>query len=275
MDPDTGELTLAHEYDRSFSFHAGATPANTEFDEVGGTLYAYAENREFMDVFKFDASTGNWSAEAEYRWSDVNPTGVNGGYVGPADVQHSRTAKYLCDFTIQWQWPFERMKLMKPRVCQTSQHGRMASMGVGATNMHSLKPTMGPKWSPTMAPTMRVWDMGDDGTSLGLSEVSWDTGGYYDSWAASVTNHCGCKWLSDLCRWPRHRQSQSEPEGNTIWYDPATDSVVRQINNKLNGRGTYSVDADGYIYVTTNSLSGGGSTTPLTMVLDPITTTML
>ena len=280
MDPDTGELTLAHDFDRSFSFHAGATPANTEFVEVGGTLYAYAENREFMDVFKFDASTGNWTAEAEYRWSDVNPTGVNGGYVGPADVHTFADGKTYAYVISQYNGAG---RLNAYEIDETtglpdfSTRAEWSGTGVGkATNMHIVETNDGTKMvTNNGADSMRVWDMGDDGTFLGtFTEVSTgSTGGYYDSWAASVTEpFVDANGYLIFAGGHDTGNPQSEPEGGTITiYDPATDFVVRQISNSnLNGRGTYSVDADGYIYVTTNSLSGGGSTTrPYTMVLDP------
>ena len=193
MDPDTGELTLAHDFDRSFSFHAGATPANTEFVEVGGTLYAYAENREFMDVFKFDASTGNWSAEAEYRWTDVNPTGVNNGYVGPADVHTFADGKTYAYVISQYNGSG---RLNAYEIDETtglpdfSTRAEWSGTGVGkATNMHIVETNDGTKMVTNNGnDAMRVWDMGDDGTFLGTyTEVSLGTtGGYYDAAAASV-----------------------------------------------------------------------------------------
>lgn len=259
MDPDTGELTVEHEFVRSFSFHAGATPANTEFVEVGGTLYAYAENREFMDVFKFDASTGNWTAEEEYRWSDVSPTGLNGGNVGPADVHKFADGKTYA--------------------CVISQYN-----GNGRLNAYEIDETTGlpdfstrEEWTKTgvgKATNMHLVDT-NDGTFLGTcTEVSLgSTGGYYDASAASVNEpFVDANGYLIFAGGHDTGNPQSEPEGGTVTiYNPATNTVFSQISNtNMNGRTIYSVDADGYIYVTMNSFSGGGSTThPFTIVLDP------
>lgn len=282
MDPNSGQLTLEDTISRSGDLQTNGFMSNLDIVTMNGETYAYCPNIYYTTILKYDSQAGAWAKIADLGSEITTPAGTIGANYGPSVVNMAPDGTVMSYSVLNGGGAGRIVTIEMDPNTGLPDTSTMKSFGPpsGVGTVQSVQVVN------TDAGTLiitndgndayRIWDTNADGSATGTyTQINTNTSGGLLDALNGIRKEPFVDANGNLIIAGGHDTGTSgEADGGTIViYDPTTKSVVKTIaNGYLNGEANYTVDADGFIYITTTSSSGGGALTrPFTIVLDPST----